>query len=508
MWKNAWKAMVAASSSVIVHDVLCEKAGNRRKDLPTFSKSQVEQHKQVGDTWVIYQNGVYDVSAFMSQHPGGMDKLKLAAGGSIEPYWQVYAAHHHKEVYGILESLRIGNLDEADVVPKKVKGDGPYGEDPIRHSSLKVNADKPFNAEPPVELLLSSYITPNALFFVRNHLPVPVVENIKDFRLVIEGVGEGVAFSMEELRNEFPIHHVTSTIQCAGNRRMEMSNVKPVKGLSWGVAAIGTATWTGVKLADVLAKCGNGMDEDGDHEDRQHVQFEGLDKGVDGAGYGASIPIANATDPRKDVLLAFEMNGQDIPRDHGYPLRVIVPGTVGARNVKFLHKIRISKEESTSFWQRKDYKGFPPNVDYNTKNFEQVAGPSIQELPVQSAIIEPKHGACLEDDMLTVKGYAWSGGGRGIIRVDVSIDGGRNWLQAELDPIALEQKQNRAWAWTPWEITFDVSDEHHLDELDIRCKAVDNSYNCQPDTISPIWNMRGVLNNAWHQIKVVVKKQP
>lgn len=319
------------------------------------------------------------------------------------------------------------------------------------------------------------------------------------------------------------------TIQCAGNRRSEMSQVKNVKGLVWEKTAISTATWTGVLLADVLKHVGvseaneicaiHDNDDDSNESCDQcaavvkHVHFEALDSDpVDGKTYGASIPISTALDPRKDVLLAFEMNGETLPRDHGYPLRAIVPGTVGARNVKFLHRIVLSATESPSFWQQKDYRGFPPNVDYDTEDYFAFAGDAIQELPVQSAIVQPNDGSThvvtskSSSSMIAVQGYAWSGGGRNIVRVDVSTDGGKTWTAAKLHSQAKKQRYNRAWAWTPWEI--DVQVPQDAEQVEIICKAVDASYNAQPDTIAPIWNMRGMLNNAWHRVCVrIVEKR-
>uniref|UniRef100_A0AAV1UMI1 Sulfite oxidase n=1 Tax=Peronospora matthiolae TaxID=2874970 RepID=A0AAV1UMI1_9STRA len=508
-------------------------AGHVRTDLPTYSLSEVQQHtdaSQSGSTWVVYKHGVYNITPFVASHPGGT-KILLAAGKSIEPFWQLYAAHNHADVHKVLETLRVGNLHADDVATleaarKQQYGDGPYSRDPVRHPALKVNSSMPFNAEPPPELLMESFLTPNDLFFVRNHLPVPEVDT-DTFTLKIAGVGVSdktstVEFTLDELKSRFKHHTVTTTVQCAGNRRAEMSRVKQVNGLSWDTTALSTAKWTGVLLADVLASVGV-TDEDaasgpcegdgkGDGDDQlviQHVQFEGLDVDTEGNCYGASIPISTALDPRKDVLLAFEMNGEPIPRDHGYPLRAIVPGTVGARNVKFVHRIVLSSEESPSFWQQRDYKGFPPNVDYSRDDFWKFAGDSIQELPVQSAITEPKDDSIyIVDDasdssVVTVKGYAWSGGGRNIIRVDVSVDGGKTWTPADLHESGKRQKYNRAWAWTPWEL--DVELPPGTKKVDIICKAVDISYNVQPDTIAPIWNMRGVLNNAWHRVHVSVE---
>ncbi|KAF4043480.1 Mo-co oxidoreductase dimerization domain [Phytophthora infestans] len=545
---TSWKLGVigAFTAGLTASTALCEQLteekeapvtpGKVRSDLPTFSFDEVQQHTGAhkNGTWVVYKNGVYDITKFIASHPGGT-KILLAAGSSIEPFWQLYAAHNHADVHKILEKLRIGNLREEDVamlekVRKERYGDGPYGKDPTRHPALKVNSSMPFNAEPPAELLMQSFITPNDLFFVRNHLPVPEVD-IANYTLKISGLGIGrekhIELTLDDLKSKFKHHTVTTTVQCAGNRRAEMSGVKQVNGLSWDTTALSTANWTGVLLSDVLASIGI-TDEDsrqgececevGENMETcddcntviQHVQFEGLDADTEGNTYGASIPVATALDPRKDVLLAFEMNGETIPRDHGYPLRVIVPGTVGARNVKFLHRVVLSSEESPSFWQQRDYKGFPPNVDYSRDDYWKFAGDSIQELPVQSAITEPKNGSIhLVDDasdssIVTVKGYAWSGGGRNIIRVDISVDGGKTWTPAELHESGKRQKYNRAWAWTPWELDVDVPPG--TEKLDIMCKAVDASYNVQPDTIAPIWNMRGVLNNAWHRVHVTVEE--
>jgi len=239
------------------------------------------------------------------------------------------------------------------------------------------------------------------------------------------------------------------------------------------------------------------------HPPYQHVHFEGLDRDFE-KFYGASIPILNALDPYKDVIIAYEMNGTDLPHDHGYPIRAIVPGIVGARNVKWLSKIEAHMEESMSHWQRKDYKGFCPSANWDTANFDQAQ--AIQELPVQSAICEPKSNIVLDpgEDTITLKGYSWSGGGRGIIRVDVSSDGGKEWLEADLEKP--DQPFNRVWAWTPWEATVNVPPNITKEPkvMELVCKATDSSYNVQPDTVFPTWNIRGVLTNSWHRVNVIV----
>lgn len=140
-------------------------------------------------------------------------------------------------------------------------------------------------------------------------------------------------------------------------------------------------------------------------EEYKHVQFEGMDIDPSGVPYGASIPIGKAMDPRADILLAYEMNDEDIPLDHGFPLRVIVPGVVGARNVKWCNKIIFSQNESPSQFQQNDYKGFSPSIDWDTVDFKKA--PAIQEMPVTSAICIPQKGDKVKlnkDGTMTVKG--------------------------------------------------------------------------------------------------------
>ena len=217
-----------------------------------------------------------------------------------------------------------------------------------------------------------------------------------------------------------------------------------------------------------------------------------------------SIPVEKAISEDGDVLLAYEMNGEPLPRDHGFPVRVVVPGSAGARNCKWLSKIIARKDESDGFWQQNDYKVFDPSVSMETADFQAVA--AIQETPVQSAITEPQDGSIVaeDDEVVTIKGYAFSGGGRGIMRVDVSVDDGKSWQQAELQN-DVEQGYGKQWAWTLWSIDVPIPKEHP-GHLDICCKAVDSAINTQPEKVEQVWNFRGLINNSWHQIQVTVER--
>ena len=273
---------------------------------------------------------------------------------------------------------------------------------------------------------------------------------------------------------------------------------RQTNGLQWDVGAIGTAEWAGVRLRDVLADAGLTVNDV--PEDVKHTQFVGAE------AYGSSIPVEKAIDKRGDVLLAYEMNGQPLPRDHGYPLRVLVPGHVAARSVKWVNKIILSDEESYSQWQRRDYKCFGPNEG---KNPDWDRAVSIQEMPVQSAMTTltevPRNRLSdnrlaqvygLEEDSVAIQGYAYSGGGRKIVRVDVSPDNGRTWQQAQL--LNSEAKGAKAWCWAQWQIAF----EKHEVEQAFLVKAVDESYNSQPDSYSAQYNFEGNLTTAWQRVPV------
>ena len=481
------------------------KPGERNSSLPDFRQADIElQNDQSAQQWVTYKEGVYDVTEFVKSHPGGKQIL-LAAGGQLEPFWNIYNFHHTNHVLEQLEQMRIGNIDQRDLKEMKRKcgervADDPFSSDPERNPALLVNSSRPFDAEPHSMMLVQNFITPNDLFFVRNHFPVPDIVEGDDHILSIcdDSMSAPLNLSVSELRHRFQEHTITTTIQCAGNRRKEMNDHKPVKGLSSDIGAISTAEWTGVRLADVLQDAGLNSEE------FHHVVCQGADKDMSGLPYEASIPSETAFDKNRDVLLAYQMNSKPLPRDHGYPLRLVVPGTVGVRQVKWLTKIKVSKQESLSQFQQNDYKGFNSSVDWTTVDWTK--SKAIQEYPVQSAICDPTDGSMLDEpDQVIVRGYAWSGGGRGIIRVDVSIDGGLTWLEAELEQ-ATSQRVHRQWAWSLWEATLSIPDHQQCQQLSILCKATDSAYNSQPERTEATWNLGGFLQNAWHRVNVTVPK--
>jgi sulfite oxidase len=494
-------------------------AGARLPNLPVYTAAEVAAHKQASSRiWVSFREGVYDVTDFVAMHPGG-NKILLAAGGPVDAFWSVYAQHRHAHVYELLEKHRIGNLAEADVAAARAKeaaatasgaSSDPYGREPLRHPALIPRSAKPFNAEPPAQLLADSYITPTELFFVRNHLPVPDIDPAT-YALEISGPGipEGapVRLSLHDLQTKFPQHTVVTALQCAGNRRQAMTDSKATRGLGWGVAAMANAEWRGPLMRDVLLYAG--LREEDVGRGLNHLQFEGLDRDpVASTVYAASIPADKGFDPRGEAILALELNGAPITRDHGYPVRAVVPGIVGARQVKWLGKIVASAQESDSLWQVKDYKAFPPTMDWDTVDFMSM--PAIQDMPVASAICEPAEGTALLPGarQVSVKGWAWSGGGRAITRVDVSADGGKTWVVADIvaAPEDPTPSQTRHWGWSLWQadVPLPAPAAEGDGAVQLVCKAMDVACNTQPEEALAIWNFRGLANNSWHRVNVTV----
>lgn len=473
-----------------------------------FTRAEIAEHATPSSIWVSYLDGVYDITEFIRIHPGG-EKILLAAGGPIDPFWDVFSIHKTPETIQLLQNYRIGDLmplEKDDTAKEAIAVSGLeklFENEPVRHPDLLIRSHRPCNAEAPPYSLLENDITPSPLFYVRHHLPVPKVD-AKTFALEVEGPGipDGFTITLDQLKN-LPKVSKEITLQCAGNRRREMHEIKAVKGLLWQGGAISNAVWTGARLSDVLQLAGFPTPDyvNENYHGVEHVCFDAAE------GYGASIPVQKALDPRGDVILAYEMNGEELPLDHGYPLRALVPGHVAARSVKWLSKISLTENESPSHWQQLDYKGFSPSKNLATSDYSQ--SESIQELPIQSAILDPASGstATVNDGKVFVQGYAFSGGGRSVNRVDVSADGGLTWYDAEL-----RHRDNvvpgRDWAWTKWEAKVDIPPESlSSGEIEIVCKAVDSSYNVQPDSYEGIYNARGVLVNAWQRIKVNVENK-
>lgn len=348
--------------------------------------------------------------------------------------------------------------------------------------TMLVHGLTPYNAEPCLPHLVKAFQTPEALFYSRNHGITP--DAGPGYRLHVGGlVRVPLDLSIAALQSRFAHHTVVATLQCAGNRRADLQPVKPTLGDPWAAGAIGTAEWTGARLADVL-------DAAGLDPDASNIAFESLDLVADHGDtpYAVSIPLAKAMAP--EVLLAWAMNGHPLACKHGAPLRAVVPGYAGVRSAKWIAAVTVRSSPADSPVQHQDYKLLPADVTAETVDWER--GAVINAMPVNSAICVPTSGAVTAGAIL-VRGWAMASA-RMVARVDVSSDGGLTWQQATLE-------QGTQWAWTLWQITLDLDSGDH--ELIVR--AWDDAGQTQPAEAAACWNFKGYLATAWHRVPVTAR---
>jgi sulfite oxidase len=349
---------------------------------------------------------------------------------------------------------------------------------------MVVHESEPFNAETSVAALGEGSMTPTDAFYVRDHGPVPEIDP-HDWRLRVHGLVEReLSLSLTALREAFREREVIATLQCAGNRRAGLMAIHDIPGESpWGPGATGTAAWSGVALADVL-------DLAGAAPGAGHVGFEGADPAAEataGERFGGSIPLDKARRP--EVLLAWAMNGHPLPPVHGAPVRVVVPGYIGARSIKWLERIELRAQPWTGYFQHVAYRLLPPEGEAGPG-----AGMPLGLVALNSDVLAPVDGQVLTTGPVQVRGYAFAGGERYVARVDVSVDGGATWSQAELlDDLG-------PWAWRHWRTTVHLAPGSH----EIIVRAWDSSAATQPDDEAGMWNPKGYVNNARPRVRIQV----
>lgn len=323
-------------------------------------------------------------------------------------------------------------------------------------------------------------ITPAGLHYLLIHYDIPVVHSAT-WRLEVGGnVRTPLALSLDDVRAR-PRVSLAVTLECAGNGRA-LLEPRPISQ-PWLVEAVGNAEWTGTPLRGVLERAGVG--------DRSvEVLFTGLDRGVEGdveQDFERSLPLDEAM--REEVLLAYEMNGQPLPPQHGFPLRLIVPGWYGMTHVKWLKRITVLTQPFDGYQQARSYR---------LRRDEEEPGEPITRMPPRSLMVPPgipdflTRKRFLESGPCVLLGRAWSGGGE-VVRVEVSPDGGRTWSDA-----ALEQPLS-PFAWRGWNFGWDAQPGEH----ELSSRATDATGASQP--LEPAWNLGGYANNAAQRISVVVR---
>jgi DMSO/TMAO reductase YedYZ molybdopterin-dependent catalytic subunit len=320
-------------------------------------------------------------------------------------------------------------------------------------------------------------VTPVGLHYLLIHYDVPAVEP-DAWRLTVRGERE-LELSLDELRGRHAAEH-TVTMECAGNGRARLEP-RPVSQ-PWLLEAVGTARWRGTPLAPLLEEAGvpDGMVE---------VLFTGLDRGIEGGdeqAFQRALQLDEAL--RGEVLLAYEMNGAPLPPQHGFPLRLVVPGWYGMTNVKWLSRIELLDEP---------FAGYQQSWSYRVRQSEDEAGEPLQRMQPRSLLMPPgipeflTRERTLAAGEVLVEGRAWSGFAP-VAAVEVSDDGGSTWAPAELEPLG------EPWAWRGWSYRWDAQPGEHL----LCSRARDEAGNEQP--VEPPWNLGGYANNAVQKVRVVV----
>ncbi|HSH47944.1 MAG TPA: molybdopterin-dependent oxidoreductase [Halomonas sp.] len=355
---------------------------------------------------------------------------------------------------------------------------------------LIVLNDRPINAETP-PYLLDDDITPAQHMFVRNNGIPPEIEEIDPATWSLEIGGESCknpqSFTIADLKERFEHHTYQLTVECGGNGRAEF--VPSASGNQWTTGAVACPTFTGVRLRDVLEACGIA-------NDAVYVGYYGADRHPSGdpgrAAISRGVPMDKALED--ESLIAWAMNGEDIPYLNGYPLRMVCGGWPGSVSGKWLKRIVIRNQKHDGNKMAPPSYSVPrypvaPGTDVPLEDFE-----TIHSMPVKSLVTFPRSGIThSKDEPLTVRGHAWAGD-LSVKAVQVSIDFGTTWQDAELRPAP-----NRL-AWQRWTADLEFPEPGYYE---VWAKATDSEGRSQPMVV-PGWNPKGYLNNACHRIAVQI----
>jgi sulfane dehydrogenase subunit SoxC len=323
-------------------------------------------------------------------------------------------------------------------------------------------------------------VTPIGLHYLLTHYDIPEVD-AAGWRLAVDGLVERpLTLSVDELRARPAVEHVV-TMECAGNGRV---HVEPhVVSQPWLLEAVGTARWRGASLAGLL-------EEASVRKGAVEVLFTGLDRGVEGGeeqAYARSLVLDEAL--RSEAILAYEVNGAPLPPQHGFPLRLVVPGWYGMTSVKWLARISLLDAP---------FDGYQMRHSYRVRLDEDEPGDPITRIAPRSLVIPPgipeftSRARVVEAGTCELSGRAWSGESE-VVAVDVSTDGGETWAPTELGEPTLGR-----WAWRSWRYAWEAEPGEH----ELCCRARDAAGNEQP--LEPPWNVGGYKNNAVQRVAVTV----
>jgi DMSO/TMAO reductase YedYZ molybdopterin-dependent catalytic subunit len=346
------------------------------------------------------------------------------------------------------------------------------------YPGLVVHREEPLNCEISLTALVGGVVMPNGHFYVRNHFSTPTLDPER-YELAVTGLVERpLSLCLRDLQN-MPSQSLVSTLECAGNGRVHFD--PPVDGEQWRFGAASTAEWTGVPLAEILERAGL---KAGAHD----VVFRGADVGlVEDATAPVRFERALSVDDARDsgALVAYAMNGESLPLQHGRPVRLIVPSWYSVASVKWLTEIEVIGEPFEAYFQTDRYV-------YEWERDGDVVREPVRLQRVRAVIAEPADGASVTAGELAVRGVAWSGAAP-IDRVDVSIGGG-SWQRARL----VGERRRHSWQW--WELL--TKSESHGPST-VRARATDLAGCTQPERAE--WNRLGYGGNAIQTVPITIE---
>lgn len=385
---------------------------------------------------------------------------------------------------------------------------------------IRLTGVHPFNVEAPLkDLYDEGFLTTKDLHYVRNHGPVPRVEDseILGWEFTVEGLVEKpVRMSLRDLIQDYDQVTYPITLVCAGNRRKEQNVVRKTKGFSWGAAGVSTALWTGVALGDLLARA---IPKRG----ARYVYFEGADKLPNGY-YGTSIKLNWAMDPNRGIMISYKMNGEILHPDHGKPLRIVIPGQIGGRSVKWLKRIIVTSQPSDNWYHIYDNRVLPtmisPEASADLPDTWKDERYAIYDLNTNSATCYPGHDEKIpltgdSDESYKFRGYAYAGGGKRVTRMEVSLDQGKTWTLANItypedqyrlasdNEVLYGGRVDLSWreacfCWCFWDLDVPLSQLREAKDVVIR--AMDDSMMVQPRDM--YWSVLGMMNNPWYRVVI------
>ncbi len=361
-------------------------------------------------------------------------------------------------------------------------GSLPTGAAETAKQGMIVRSVRPLDLEMPLDGF-STWITPIERFFVRSHHYIPKVE-LQEWRLDIQGeVQKQVSLTMADLE-KLPQIEVVAVLECAGNGRGLYEPSMP--GLQWEYGAVGNARWRGVRLADVLKLAGL-------KDSAREVVFDGADVPVGKMpDFQRALPLNRAL--HRDTLLALSMNGRPLPLEHGYPLRLVVPGWAGDCWTKWVRRINVLPQEFEGFFMKSAYR-HPRNAVMPGSSVDAASMEPVTSLRVKSIIASPREGSVLGPGAARIRGVAWSG--KDPVRsVEVSTDAGRTWKAARFG------KEQGSYAWRLWEMEWTPPGPGYYT---LMARATDSAGDTQPFVQE--WNPSGYLYNAVHTIGVSVARE-